>query len=86
MKLFYIPITNRESVKNYTNTIKERVNYKKETVSKYTNNLYGVWGFKTGKSNMRNYNLISEGDIVFFRTNDEEKYECFDGFGRVIKK
>lgn len=48
MKLFYIPITNRESVKNYTNTIKERVNYKKETVSKYTNNLYGVWGFKCG--------------------------------------
>lgn len=85
MKIFYIPITNKESIRNYENTVKKRINFKKENILEVTDNC-GVWGFKNGESNERNYDLISKDDIVFFRINDNEKYQCFDGFGRVLKK
>lgn len=86
MKIFYIPITNKISETNYNNTIKKRITFNGTKISHFTNNDLGVWGFKDGKSNIRTYNSIEAGDIIFFRTTDKEKYQCFDGFGVVTKK
>lgn len=85
MKIFYIPITNRISLENYRNTIIKRVNFENKDITDITDNC-GVWGFKNGESNERTYENIDIGDIVFFRINDSEKYQCFDGFAKVGDK
>lgn len=85
MKIFYVPITNKESLKNYQNTVINRINFEKNSIIGKNDNC-GVWGFKRGKSNTRTYETIEVGDIVFFRINDDEKYQCFDGFAKVSNK
>lgn len=85
MNIFYIPITNKIALKNYENTIKNRVNFENEDICNLTNNC-GVWGFNNKERNKSLYNIIKKGDIIFFRINDNDNYQCFDGFGRVSQK
>lgn len=85
MKFFYIPITNKNSLKNYKNTVINRINFKNESIVEVTDNC-GVWGIKNGKSNTRTYEAIDNGDIIFFRITDDNNYQAFDGFGRVKDK
>lgn len=85
MKIFYIPITNKISLRNYENSVVKRVNFENKDITDITNNC-GVWGFKNGESNKRNYEAMERGDIVFFRINDDENYQCFSGFAKISDK
>ena len=86
MKFFYFPITEKISKINYNNTIKKRITFDERKIFQFTNNNFGVWGFKNGKSNTPTYESIEKGDVIFFRTTYDKKYQCFDGFGVVYKK
>lgn len=91
MNLFYIPVPNHKSYNNYENSILSCVTYNNKNLSNilHSNELFGLWGFKTGPHNIREYEKIDIGDIIFFRINDEtrdKKYQAFDGFGFVSNK
>lgn len=91
MNLFYIPTTDKNTILNYENTVIARKTYDGTKINnilpiEYSTTNIGLWGFKLGKHNDRYYNRIKNGDIVFFRTKDKEKYQCMDGFGYVYGK
>jgi hypothetical protein len=87
MKIFYIPITNSETINNYENTIVNKLSYNNEKIEDILGiNNTGVWGFKDGTHNLREYEKISKGDIIIFRINDDRGYQAIDGFGYVSQK
>ena len=87
MNLFYVPVPNPQSYKNYENSILSCIAHdnKKLNDVMHSNGLYGLWGFKPGFHNNREYEKINIGDIIFFRINDE-KHQAFDGFGFISNK
>ena len=91
MKLFYIPVRNRECVRNYENSILRRITINGEKLSSilkgdYALINYGLWGLRMGSSNTHQYNKISKGDILLFSTKDNDNFQCFDGFGCIYSR
>lgn len=84
MKLFYIPITNKDSLKNFTNTIEKKITYNGDPIKNFLKKDLGVWGFKNGKYNEAQFEKISVGDWVFFRGKDENNDQCFIGYAQVF--
>jgi hypothetical protein len=87
MKLFYVPVPSDESYPNYENSILSCVTHDNKELSDVLqiDGLVGLWGFKSGVHNDREYNQIDVGDVLFFRINDGN-YQAFDGFGYISKK
>lgn len=91
MNIFYVPVTNKYSLKNLNNSVVKCVSYNEIPIKKIIDNIeiqnnVGVWGFKSGKHNDREYNSINKGDIIFFRIKDENGYAAMDGFGVIGEK
>lgn len=88
MNIFYIPITNKISTKNYLNSIQKRVSFEGVPIKNITGSQFdfGVWGFKNGSSNLRVFDKIKSGDIIFFRTTTKDGYQALDGLGYIASK
>lgn len=90
MNIFYVPVVETSSVKNYENSVLNRITYDNKyiadigEINKISENS-GFWGFSEGDHKNRNYDLINKGDVIFFRIKDKGGFPAMDGFGYISR-
>lgn len=79
-KIWYLPVRNKDSHKNYRDTILNRVTFDGSPLN------VSYWAFRLGKLNEKNFTAMSIDDYVCFITRDNEGYEVVDSIGVLSAK